>query len=91
MNYKEKRLAEFDVVSVYWFSNEDQYNINKEECRDFLAESITQAIAEERERLLGEIEKVKFTIYDGDIKREVVGLEDLTSPLTSSQNKPYKK
>ena len=34
------------------------------------------------------IEKVKFTIYDGDIKREVIGLEDLTSTLTSSLNKP---
>jgi len=28
-----------------------------------------------------EIEKVKFTIYDGDIKREVVGLQDLTDIL----------
>ena len=28
-----------------------------------------------------EIEKVKFTIYDGDIKREVVGLQDLTEIL----------
>ena len=64
---------------------------SKSEVRQRIVKSIHQALAEERDRLLGEIEKVKFTIYDGDIKREVVGLEDLTSPLTSSQNKPYKK
>ena len=57
MNYKEKKLTEFDIVSVYWFSNKNQYNINKEECRDFLAESIQQAIAEERERVDKEITK----------------------------------
>jgi len=28
-----------------------------------------------------EIEKVKFTIYDGDTKREVVGLEDIIKIL----------
>jgi len=28
-----------------------------------------------------EIEKVKFIISDGDIKREVVGLEDITNLL----------
>jgi len=33
------------------------------------------------EKMRGEISKVKFTIYDGDIKREVVGLEDITNIL----------
>ena len=46
-----------------------------------LAESIHQAIAEERDRMRGEIEKVKFTIYDGGTEREVVGLEDVTEIL----------
>ena len=53
--------------------------------------AITQALAEERERMQEEIEKVKFIISDGDIKREVVGLEDLTSTLTSSLDKPLTK
>jgi len=42
-----------------------------------VATKINQALAEERERMVREAEKVKFTIYDGDIKREVVGLEDV--------------
>ena len=33
------------------------------------------------EKMRGDISKVKFTIYDGDIKREVVGLEDITNIL----------
>ena len=60
---------------------------SKSEVRQRIVKSIHQTLAEEKERILGEIEKVKFTIYDGDKKREVVGLEDLTSTLTSSLNK----
>jgi len=63
---------------------DSEYGYLDEMLRTLFSDSIHQAIAEDRERLLGEIEKVKFTIYDGDIKREVVGLEDLTSTLTSS-------
>jgi len=50
---------------------------SKSEVRQRISESIHQAIAEERQRVVREAEKVKFTIYDGDIKREVVGLEDV--------------
>ena len=47
-------------------------------------ESLVKAVLKSKQE---EIEKVKFIISDGDIKREVVGLEDLTSTLTSSLNK----
>jgi len=52
-------------------------SFEKEVMQEMATFIITQAIAEERQRVVREAEKVKFTIYDGDIKREVVGLEDV--------------
>ena len=46
---------------------------------DFCEDSET--IKDFKNELMRKIEKVKFTIYDGDTKREVVGLEDVTDIL----------
>ena len=46
---------------------------------DFCEDS--EIIKDFKNELMRKIEKVKFTINDGDIKREVVGLEDLTNIL----------
>ena len=87
MTYTEKDIKlieEFQnfADSILW-SNDDgsEKYIGVGNMADWWLEKIHQALAEERKRVMGEIEKVKFIISDGDIKREVVGLEDITNIL----------
>jgi len=54
MKYTEKILAEFDSRKHNWRLDFDFWEKN---IKDFLAESIHQALAEDRERMRGEIEK----------------------------------
>jgi len=74
MNYTQRRLEEFDSEIKPMIENEvlcrydnlelaqDSANIVNKEIRQFLSTSIAQAVAEEREMLRGEIEKIKTLV-----------------------------
>ena len=81
MTNTDKRLEEFKTLRTLNGSEAEAILEDGTRLSEWIATSIQQAIAEDREMMMGEIEKVKFTICDGDIKREVVGLEDITNIL----------
>jgi len=86
MNYTEKRLAEFDKrtdmperfedieQSLYGDEEypEGKYELSLTKLESFLAESIHQALAEEREGVRGLIEKEKGYAVE-QLKTETVG------------------
>ena len=43
---------------------ESEYELSETKLEEFISESIAQALAEERERMVGEIEKMKKGLYE---------------------------
>jgi len=96
MTYTDKRLAEFNetISNVMGICMIDSLRI-----KDFLIESIHQARAEERERIVGEVNR--FTVYyrskfsqdcsrdetEEDKSTEMIELADLLSSLDNPTDK----
>jgi len=84
-NYTEKRLADFDkLMDKLWDRYGESYEVYnpKEftgEIKDFLATSINQAIAEERDRLVREARQT-LKKEDSDIVERVIA--SLYKPVT---------
>jgi len=86
MNYTEKRLEEFrkrtdmpqrfeDIEKSLYCGEkypESEYELSETKLEEFLAESIAQAIAEDRERVRGVIEKLyeEFSVHPNENDRE---------------------
>jgi len=94
MNYTEKRLEEFDREFVKDCGPDVEPIFicavgSVGPIRQFLSESITQAIAEERERVMGEIDRLKR-----NPKRDIVyclSYELALNDLLSSLDNPDKE
>ena len=93
MTYTEKRLEEFkELLFEYGFNRFDENGMQNDEdltkLHNFLSTKITQALAEERERVRGILKKYKDAYhYDKDFLREITRIEpdilsSLDNPLT---------
>ncbi|MDZ4786309.1 MAG: hypothetical protein SGJ02_09570 [bacterium] len=89
MTNTEKRLEEFEETKAYQYLKVAGFSL---EVKSFLAESITQAIAEERERVRGEINILElkpgdYVVFNGGLQ---VKNNSTTNVLTVELPKEYK-
>jgi len=75
MKEKDKQKKTIKEILADWNTIAPEYRTQEK--------LVELTLSQQKQEIIKKIKKISFTIYDGEMKREVVGVEDILKLLTN--------